>query len=90
MTESRNQRLRRARPVFALAAVAFVIGAIVGARHAASPANALADRFVTAWTRGDYASMYSDLDAASRRATSAGEFAAAYEAGAEHGDGDAA
>ena len=80
MTESRNQRLRRARPVFALAAVAFVVGAIFGAGHAASPSNALASRFVTQWTNGDYASMYSEIDATSRHATSAGEFAGAYEA----------
>ncbi len=79
MTESHNQRLRRARPVFALAAVAFVIGAIVGAQHAASTGDALADRFVAHWTKGDYASMYSEVDTASRRATSAGEFASAYE-----------
>jgi peptidoglycan glycosyltransferase len=80
VTESRNQRLRRARPVFALAAVAFVIGAIVGANHADSPANALADKFVAAWTKGDYASMYSQIDASSRHSTSPGEFAADYEA----------
>ena len=80
MTESRNQRLRRARPVFALAAVAFVVGAILGAGHTASPSHALATRFVAQWTKGDYASMYAEIDDASRRATSAGEFAGAYEA----------
>jgi penicillin-binding protein A len=65
--------------VFALAAVAFAIGAIVGASHGAAPATALADRFVTAWTAGDYATMYSELAATSKRSTSAGEFASAYE-----------
>ncbi|MGA2452343.1 MAG: penicillin-binding transpeptidase domain-containing protein [Solirubrobacteraceae bacterium] len=79
MTESRNQRLRRARPVLVLAAVAFAAGAIVGARHTEPPGYALADQFVTAWTRGQYTSMYSDIAASARHATSASEFASAYE-----------
>ncbi|HXR29419.1 MAG TPA: penicillin-binding transpeptidase domain-containing protein [Solirubrobacteraceae bacterium] len=79
MTENRPQRLRRARPVLALAAVAFAIGAVVGAQAGPSPSDALAERFVHAWTRGDYTTMYAALDPASRRSTSAGEFAAAYE-----------
>ncbi len=79
MTESRNQRLRRARPVFVLAAVAFATGAILGARHTPSPAYALANRFVTAWTRGDYTTMYSDIAASSQRSTSVSEFASTYQ-----------
>jgi hypothetical protein len=79
VSESRNQRLSRARPVLALAAVAFAIGAIVGVQHGSSPASALADRFVAAWTRGDYATMYSEISTASRRSVSAGEFASAYQ-----------
>jgi peptidoglycan glycosyltransferase len=71
-------RVRRARPMIALALVAFAAGAIVGADHTASTAHALAARFVAAWTRGDYAAMYSALDATSRRSTSASEFADAY------------
>jgi len=76
---SRTQRLRRARAVIALGAVAFAIGAIVGAAGGGSSANALAGRFVSAWVKADYASMYSDIDAVSRQSTSAGEFAEAYE-----------
>jgi penicillin-binding protein A len=84
VTESRNQRLRRARLrrarlAVVLAAVAFAIGAILGARHAPSPAYALADRFVTAWTHEDYVSMYSDIAASSRHSTSVSEFASAYQ-----------
>ena len=79
MTESRNQRLRRARPVLALAVVAFAFGAVLGARHTASPAFALADQFVKAWTRRDYVTMYSDISASSRRSMSASEFANAYQ-----------
>ena len=70
--------MRRARPVLVLAAVAFAAGAIVGARHSAPPGYALADQFVTAWTRRDYASMYSDIAASSRRSTSVSEFASDY------------
>lgn len=80
MTESPNQRQRRAVPILAFAVVAFAIGAIVGANHrGGSPAEELADGFVTSWTHADYVTMYSDLDAASQRATSVGEFADAYQ-----------
>jgi penicillin-binding protein A len=72
-------RLRRLRAAGALAGVAFVIGAILGAGHTASPAYALAARFVAQWTRGEYAGMYSDIHASSRRTTSLSEFVEAYE-----------
>jgi len=75
----RNQRARRARPVLALAAVAFAAGAIVAANSGSSATSAIADRFVTQWAHGDYAAMYSDLDEASRRTLSPSEFAAEYE-----------
>jgi peptidoglycan glycosyltransferase len=68
----------RARPVIALAAVAFVVGAIAGAGHGSSAAQALAGRFVDAWERGDYASMYGDIDAQSKRSISAQELADDY------------
>ncbi len=79
MAENRNQRLRRARPVLVLAAVAFAVGAVLGSRQGASPRYALAQRFVTAWTRGEYLSMYSDLTSSSQRAIMAGEFAQVYQ-----------
>jgi hypothetical protein len=79
VTESRNQRLRRARPVLVLAAVAFALGAILGARHTTSPAYALAERFVSAWTHAKYLSMYEDITPSSQRSITAGEFAQAYE-----------
>jgi cell division protein FtsI/penicillin-binding protein 2 len=65
--------------MLALAGVAFAVGAVVGAQHAGSPSYALADRFVAAWTRGDYVSMYSDIDAVSQRSTSASQFASVYQ-----------
>ncbi len=77
-TENQAQRLHRARPVIALAGVAFAIGAIVGANQGASSTQELATRFALAWTKSDYATMYSDIDAASKLQVSAGEFADAY------------
>jgi penicillin-binding protein A len=77
-SENHAQRLRRARPVIAMASVAFAIGAIVGANHTSSSTHALAHSFVRAWTRGDYTTMYSDIDASSRQSTSIARFAAVY------------
>lgn len=74
----RRRRAMRARPVIALAAVAFVIGAIVGAGHGSNAAQALAGRFADAWAHGDYATIYEDIDAHSKRAVSAQELAADY------------
>ena len=65
--------------MIALAAVAFVLGAIVGAGHGSSAAQALAGRFVAAWAHGDYGTMYDDIDAHSRRAISAQELADDYQ-----------
>jgi peptidoglycan glycosyltransferase len=78
LTVNHNQRLRRARPVVALAAVAFVIGALVGASHGSSPEVALAKRFTAAWARGDYATMYSEIAPVAQRRISAGDFRADY------------
>ncbi len=65
--------------MIAVASVAFAIGAIVGANHAPSAAHKLAANFVLAWTRGEYAPMYSDIDAPSRRTTDVSEFAHLYQ-----------
>ena len=78
MNESRNQRLYRARPVFALAAVAFAIGAVVGAGGSTPPGYALADQFVAAWTRRDFTKMYAEVSDSSQRLTSASGFADVY------------
>jgi cell division protein FtsI/penicillin-binding protein 2 len=79
VTQSRNQRLRRARPVIVLATVAFVVGTVLGAQRSTPPGYALAERFVAAWARGNYVSMYSDVAAASRGGASVSEFADDYE-----------
>jgi cell division protein FtsI/penicillin-binding protein 2 len=64
--------------VIALAAVAFLIGAIVGAGHGGSPAVDVAERFAIAWSHGNYAAMYADVDDATHRRISAHGFADAY------------
>jgi penicillin-binding protein A len=79
VTVSNHQRLRRATPVLALAVVAFAAGAALGAGHGASPAYTLADQFVRAWTRGDYATMYSDIDTTAQARTPVSEFASDYQ-----------
>lgn len=74
-------RMRRVRPVIALGAVAFAIGAIFGAEHnSSSSAASLAHSFLSAWTVGDYARMYEEIDSASQRELSPGDFASAYQA----------
>jgi peptidoglycan glycosyltransferase len=71
-------RRRRAYGVIALAGLAFVIGAIVGASHSPPYAQQLAERFTAAWARSDYASMYADIDARARREVTPSEFANSY------------
>jgi len=78
VNESRNQRRRRARPVFVLAALAFALGALLGANRSSSPANTLAYSFVRAWTRHEYISMYADISQSARHSIAVGEFAAVY------------
>ncbi len=76
-----SRRTRRARPVIALAAAAFAVGAVVGAEHSSSAVPALAARFAAAWARGDYATMYGELAPASQREVTASQFAQAYQEG---------
>jgi penicillin-binding protein A len=80
LSQQQTLRLRRARPVIALAIVAFAIGAIVGANSGASQAESLAQKFVREWAQADYTAMYQQLDRASRRSLSADELVSAYHA----------
>lgn len=80
LNEEQTLRVRRARPVIALAVVAFAVGIVVGANSGASPADSLAQKFVDQWARAEYAAMYREIDAASRRSLSAEEFVSAYRA----------
>jgi hypothetical protein len=80
LTDKQTLRVRRARPVIALAGVAFAVGAIVGANSGPSTANTLAAHFVADWAKRDYRAMYLEIDPAIRRTLSADEFASAYSA----------
>jgi peptidoglycan glycosyltransferase len=78
LSDEQTVRVRRARPVIAIAVVAFAVGAIIGANSGSSSSDTLAERFARAWAHGDYSSMYADVDTATRRALSADAFAATY------------
>ena len=65
--------------MLALAAVAFLAGAIVGAHRGSSPSVELARRFAAAWARGDYVAMYGEITPAAQHSISASGFAADYE-----------
>lgn len=65
--------------MLALATVAFLLGAIVGARSGASASSQLGEQFATAWSKGQYASMYADISPASQRSIAPAAFGAAYE-----------
>jgi peptidoglycan glycosyltransferase len=68
--------------MIALAAIAFVIGAILGSGHHGSAQQAVAERFARAWARSDYVTMYNDISDAAQRVISPSAFAAAYQAAA--------
>jgi cell division protein FtsI/penicillin-binding protein 2 len=61
----------------AAALVAFVVGLIAGAGHGEDDRHA-GERFVKAWERGDYRTMYAQLAVAQRRQLSLQTFTSAY------------
>jgi len=77
---ARRRRLSRAWPVIALATLAFVVGAVVGADARSDGHSAIATGFITDWTAHNYAAMYADVDAATRQTLTPAAFAAAYHA----------
>jgi cell division protein FtsI/penicillin-binding protein 2 len=73
----RSRLLRRLVPLLALAGVAFLGGLVMGSVH--EPAErALANRFVEAWERSDYAGMHALLTPEAKSATPVARFARAY------------
>lgn len=68
--------------MIALAAIAFVVGAILGSAHRGSAQQDMAEQFARAWARSDYVTMYDDIDDAAQQAISPSAFAAAYQAAA--------
>jgi len=74
--ERRRRLVTRTLPLAAIAVVAFVVGAAMGAPG--SPAKDAANRFAEAWAAGSFAAMYRELNAASRGAIDINDFAIAY------------
>jgi cell division protein FtsI/penicillin-binding protein 2 len=74
--ERRRRLITRTLPLAAIAIVAFVVGAAMGAPG--SPEKEAADRFATAWAGDDFAAMYAELNEGSRAQVSLGEFTDAY------------
>ncbi|HWM64288.1 MAG TPA: NTF2-like N-terminal transpeptidase domain-containing protein, partial [Solirubrobacterales bacterium] len=79
--ERRRRLVTRALPLSVVAVFAFAWGASTGA--GGSPEKDVAARFAAAWERKDFDAMYRELNAASRQAVAAKEFAAAYRETAE-------
>jgi len=80
--DPRRRRLtHRLGPLAGLAFVAFVFGVVTGGAYVA-PERRAADRFVSAWQKGDYRAMYNQLSDASRQRVSFDSFQAAYQAAA--------
>ena len=79
--ERRRRLLTRTVPITVIAVIAFILGATAG--KGGSPELTAADRFVSAWMRGNFAAMYSQLNVASRRAIEQPEFKEAYREAAE-------
>jgi cell division protein FtsI/penicillin-binding protein 2 len=72
-----RRNLRRLGALGGVAAVAFVVGLISGARH--EPAErGLATAWTNAWRAGDYRAMYALLTPSARERTSLDRFTAAY------------
>src|SRR3954447_21430941 len=81
IASSRARRRRRQRRRILVAAVVAVVGLVTIAITfiGGTPVQEQrAQRFVTAWTLGDYRAMYDELTPAARRAHPAAEFAAHY------------
>jgi cell division protein FtsI/penicillin-binding protein 2 len=74
--ERRRRLITRTLPLAAVAVVAFVVGAAMGAPG--SPQKEAADRFTAAWAANDFGAMYAELNDGSKAAVSRDEFTAAY------------
>ncbi|HEX6229521.1 MAG TPA: penicillin-binding transpeptidase domain-containing protein [Solirubrobacterales bacterium] len=79
--ERRRRLVTRTLPLTVLAVAAFVVGAVMGAPG--SPEREAAERFSAAWARKDFAAMYRELNASSRRSVGEAEFRKAYRLASE-------
>ena len=64
--------------MLALAGVAFLTGAIIGAHRGSSPDVGLAESYARSWVHRDYAAMYGDISPAAKQQTSPEAFSAAH------------
>jgi len=74
--ERRRRLLTRGAPLAAIAVIAFALGANSGA--GGNPEKDAAKRFVDAWSRREFASMYSELNDTSRQKIELNDFVIAY------------
>ena len=74
--ERRRRLATRTLPLAAVAVVAFVVGAAMGAPG--SPEKETAGRFTTAWAANNFKAMYAELNDSSKAAVSREEFTDAY------------
>jgi peptidoglycan glycosyltransferase len=74
--ERRRRLVTRTVPLAFVAIVAFVFGAMAGTPS--SPEKEAANRFAEAWTVGDFAAMYAELNPASKAAIDVNDFVVAY------------
>ncbi len=74
--ERRRRLVTRTLPLALIAVIAFVVGAAMGAPG--SPQKEAASRYAEAWSKGNFAAMYEELNESSRAAIDEKEFTAAY------------
>jgi len=74
--ERRRRLVTRMVPLALIALIAFIVGASAGAPG--SPEREAAGRFADAWVERDFAAMYRELNAASKRQIGPSDFAVAY------------
>ena len=73
----RRRLLTRALPLGGIAILAFAAGVVASTAPGRAERH-LVSRYVSAWARGDYKTMYSLLDSTSRASTSEAQFESAY------------
>jgi len=74
--ERRRRLVTRTLPLAAIAVVAFVVGAAMGAPG--SPEKEAANRFADAWEQGNFAAMYAELNPAAQARIGLNEFTESY------------
>ncbi|MEN3280133.1 MAG: penicillin-binding protein [Solirubrobacteraceae bacterium] len=78
MSRRRRRGRQRGIALLVVCGAAFVAGLVIGARHVPAEQDR-AQRFATAWERGDYAAMYAQLTGADRDRVSRLSFVEAYQ-----------